>query len=335
MAYEKTWQYAFNTEISDWTTLANQYRNIVWMMKALLTGGVPLTDQNLAAIGSPQGLWTVEGSSDGVTGAMDLVDRWGTPFNAAKIVNGSSTSVAHAWVVLKSPASMPGGPLYLIIDYYSSSGQAYAAISYGRTRPTAATPATYSPVSTDNSGYVNCNFADSVLGKNRLHLGLTTDGTFFILTGRAGSGVLYSVVSFLMPVDRRGSDTAPGVVWANGGGSSAFLSTGFTGSNVKGRSFDNLAAANACVSFPLAGGTMVFNACPSTGDRQAINSFPDFPLYVWDIAAASWSYRGRIADIMCGPPNRTLGSVEPLTGGVVMSCAVGELWFPANIAPLL
>lgn len=85
--------------------------------------------------------YTVVGSSDGTTGALDGVDRWASPTN---IVRGGNASVAQSWIILKDANNVE-----IMLDY-QGPGDDSARLSFS---PSAAfvlagTP-TFQPTATD------------------------------------------------------------------------------------------------------------------------------------------------------------------------------------------
>jgi hypothetical protein len=109
--FELTW-YPFQNHAPpapNETTVALQSKYLLWAIAAFLLG-------NLG--GATLGLWTHEGSSDGVTAGFDATNRFLAVYDQSKIVRGASSS-ARSWIVLKSPVGL--GPWYVLLDYNTSN----------------------------------------------------------------------------------------------------------------------------------------------------------------------------------------------------------------------
>lgn len=112
MATETTWYTQMNVPTALNGSEYEQSASVYFNFKAMLLGQIQGTNGVTGA--PPSGsLWTVHGSSDGVTAGMDGVDRWGSTFDLSKIIwsgDGEATG-AKSWFVLKSPDAM--GPVYI------------------------------------------------------------------------------------------------------------------------------------------------------------------------------------------------------------------------------
>ena len=92
MAYERTWQFMGIQGPRVAASAADGASYGVWMLKVMLTGEVG---------GINAGLWTVHGSCDGSTAAMDAVDRWGSTYAVGNVAYTTNPILAHGWIVLK------------------------------------------------------------------------------------------------------------------------------------------------------------------------------------------------------------------------------------------
>ena len=86
---DKTWQFSVNTQILPTGSGETNRKNVLLEIKSKLMGFTTLP-------------WTVIGSSDGSTGALDATDRW--------VDNGdlviATAGVAHSWIVLQDQNGM-------------------------------------------------------------------------------------------------------------------------------------------------------------------------------------------------------------------------------------
>lgn len=115
MALVKSYTFDFGRLIPALTDGNTVTAGLLWTMVHQLTGQLG---------GLTTGIWTCEGSADASTSGMDGVNRWwnGGVFNAALLPYAFSLAAARGWMVLKSPATLPGGPLWLLIDRSHPTG---------------------------------------------------------------------------------------------------------------------------------------------------------------------------------------------------------------------
>lgn len=84
---------------SDNTSTDLLTRKFIWLLKACLADQI--TTGTTSGTRHANSIWTVLGSGNGTTGALDAVDRWPAPFNAANIVR-NTTGNAHSWAALRN-----------------------------------------------------------------------------------------------------------------------------------------------------------------------------------------------------------------------------------------
>lgn len=129
----KTWSVSANNRVP-FVSLNNTMAKLLFGVKAFLKA---------------QG-YTVAGSSNGTTGAMDGVDRWSTFSDAA--TRGATTVAAQSWIVL-----VDGNGVQILLAYVGASDDlARLAFSAGALYVAAGTP-TFSPTATDETAYSTAN----------------------------------------------------------------------------------------------------------------------------------------------------------------------------------
>ena len=142
----KTYCSTVNVAITNTSSAANINANLFWLVKAALMNqlGTPTSGTRHA-----NSVWTCYGSSNGVTAAMDGVDRWGSTFSAASLVRGSSGSVPHSWIVLQNTTL----GVQLLIDLLNNTFNVTARVAFTpiSTPFTTAATATHSPPTTGKS----------------------------------------------------------------------------------------------------------------------------------------------------------------------------------------
>lgn len=106
---DKNWNLDLNVEMRTSGVAADDWMNILLLIKNKMIG-----------MPSP---WTVSGSSDGVTAAMDGVDRWAT---TADLNFGFNT---RGWIVLRNPAISPNFEVCLYLSATNAPGRMFIYVS--------------------------------------------------------------------------------------------------------------------------------------------------------------------------------------------------------------
>jgi len=321
--YEKTWQFDINRARSE-TTVLGMVQYTLWYYKAFLTGQIG---------GATKGLWSVAGSSDSLTAGMDGVDRWGSSFDATKIVRGSGTSI-KSWVVLGSPP-IKGVVLYLLLSYDSS-------IVYGITAYlTASLPTggsvTVNPTVTSAATHSAAYLAiapSSNSGDFHLHSGLSNDGSFFVLQSRDNTGLFVTGLLGSWLGNAKSSDNYP--FWissncdtrvTNGFGSSSY------GLNAPTKSFMLPPDGSVQTVWSWSGVLPATTNLPS-GSDPFDSSYVDMPIFVGASATTIRGVRGRLQDIAFFPGGAPTGTTDA-TAGAPTYMVAGNYWFPTNSSPTL
>jgi hypothetical protein len=322
MAYERNWKSAESFDSYVAADAAELLKRRVWAIKAFLTGYVG---------GATLGLWTVAGSSDGVTAGMDGVDRLGAAFDPAKIVQGTAGS-AHSWIVLFSPV-MNGYQWSMCIDLNSATAGCYSVI-FARSAFTGGTNAAR-PTSVDEWVPANGAALMSTAGlTQRLHGAISSTGDFFLWSARlGGGGYAEFFLAAIAPVGVHAADqfplyTACAVQVSGEAPSQAFLG-GATASIIT-RNGAAVASCYAQISFPS-----LTPAVDLLSGRLL-----DVPAWVMvrNVANTTLHARGRLPDMGVTPS--LAGAVSCPTGSVIRDGAnaiayttVGALIVPFDSAP--
>lgn len=96
-ALSKAYCSYINVATTNNTSTANIEKNYWWMLKAALRNELGSTTAGTRHANS---VWTCIGSSDGVTAALDGVDRWGATFDPTKLISNNGGS--HSWIILEN-----------------------------------------------------------------------------------------------------------------------------------------------------------------------------------------------------------------------------------------
>lgn len=318
--YEKSWQFDTNRAVAA-TTSSDMGKYILWYYKAFLCGHIG---------GATTGLWTVAGSSDGTTGAMDGVDRWGTSFNAAKIVSGGAAA-SHSWVVLRSPF-IKGTQLYIILRY-DKNVDTQLSLFMTAAAPTGGSGTTNPTMVNAASGATTIVFFNTTnFGNFHLNSGLATDGSFFVLVSRDNT-ILFSsgfVGSWLG--NAKPSDQYPFLVSLNQS-NSGYATSSTNDISATGYTFMLPPDNSVQTSWTWAAITPDTSNLP-VGSDPFDSTYVDMPIFVGSATTAIRGVRGRLQDIHYFPGGANTGTVDN-TPGAPTYMIVGKYWFPTNAAPSL
>ncbi len=321
MAYEKSWQFDTNRAVTA-TTSSDMGKYILWYYKALLCGHIG---------GATKGLWTVMGSSDGTTGAMDSVDRWGSSYDSTKMVRGGSNAVPHSWVVLQSPLVPGKTRIYMLLSWRSADYTLVTSISTTNytggnvnNDPTNTWP--YSPFSQ------TWMFTNSNYGNFHLNGMLATDGSFIVMYSRDNTGAFTSAFVGCWLGNAKPNDAYPFYFSLNE--AAALWGTSST---------NDIQNTNYCAMIPPDGSQQSSAAwgaiIPTSGNLPVgadafDSSFVDLPIWVGSSTTAIRGVRGRLQDILYFPGGANSGTVDSTTGAPTYMIA-GNYWIPTNAAPIL
>lgn len=315
MALTRTWYTDANYAIPDFSSTANTCKSILWSIKALLKGTVSGTNgpEGAPPVGSR---WTVVGSSDSVTGAMDGTDRWLDTFDATKIVS-STAAAPHSWIVLQSPAIL--GPYYLLIDYGANSASAIAIY----TSKAAFTGGTASarPTSTTEVTNATSTFNDQVASINRVTRVTDANGNFWVLASRTGTGIIQFGLGVQTLIDVAPSDTMSVFSIGQYATSGAFNPSGSI--SVTGRTWNNGAVTT--------GGPNDYNVSSSWASLTPGNNpanggaYDALPVFVITTNTGAAGVRGRLPDVGYVNGSMAIASNVPLTGNIEQTNTKGWL----------
>jgi hypothetical protein len=325
MATEKTWQFDMNRAYVP-SSLAEMAKYVLWYYKAFLTGQIG---------GAVSGLWTLVGSSDAVTGALDGVDRWTATYNAAKLVRAASGS-PHSWVVLKSPLIL-GKYYYLLLDYSQSSNDYEMNITLGADG--APTGGTYqaAPTIPNSSGLGNTDFALSANnGPVKLHGQLATDGSFNVFMSRDNTGQFASVMLFQVLANYKGTDSFPCWFYQQGDSTLAH-GVGYVGTSPWGLEYGTKGIARApdnSQAIVTPGAILPVSTYVPSGPDSFDGSYIDWPLWIGTRDSTTRCVKGRLQDITYFGGGATTGAVDNPSGSPSFMI-VNNFWFPTNAAPAL
>lgn len=207
MAYERTWQFIPMDGPLAAVSAADAIARWLWYLKSILTGQIG---------GATQGLWTIEGSSDGVNAAMDGVDRWTTTYNAALIPwSIASPATPFGWMVLSRTFTVnsTNHKVWLLMgtqtEFGSTTGRGRMYFSLGNVTggTTTAMPTSTLPFSSLRLSGGNHTYATDLANNRRRFAAISTLGEFWAAETIA-SEISYGVL-FLQPVGCKSNDQFP------------------------------------------------------------------------------------------------------------------------------
>jgi hypothetical protein len=328
MAYERNWAFSFDNDYSI-ATLSEGSRYQMWALKALLLGQLG---------GFTQGLWTVYGSSDGVTAGMDAVDRWGSTYDSTKLVRANSTDgLPRSWIVLMSPL-MNGYNFYLNIAY-DQGLDSHAGTWLSKIAPTGSS-ATATPTATTQWAFfagAQLWFPTPTVPSNlRAHMCLSSTGDFFPSIG--GRGRSHCGLAVVAPVGCNGSDLHP--IWSyrhvSDPSNYGPFATGYFPSQL------SYSGTNAVTTRATCGGNV--NTNPQTSFHTELpdlltGKFITMPMILSAMSTTTsyWHMRGRVPDTFIIPhgagATAPVGTVLRDGSNNITHVLLGSIFVPANAVP--
>ena len=211
----------FNVAALDASTHYLTNSSTLWAISRFLIGAADGPAIGPTGLRPASSYWIVEGSSDGVTGAMDGVDRLAGAFNPAKLVTGGN-GAPHSWIVLRSPAGVVGGPIRYLFAWTNifnasvsaavtkdtftggnASNNPTAGTALGGLRPFSIVDAYFQPFLGNNSPKINYS--------------CDANGYFDFVFLRSGATDYDARFNFIELVNTRVTDPNPWVTsWSSG-----------------------------------------------------------------------------------------------------------------------
>lgn len=327
-AFELNWQYDLNRAYSP-SSAADLANYAFFHLKSTFLGGIGLKDSTQTTIGSPSGLWLVQGSSNGTTGAMDNADRIGVTYTPANIVTGSNSS-SHSWIVLKHPTLS----VYVLLSKITTSSGMKLGMSF---QPYTGGSSTVDPTTSNEVLNVsNINIGAQIVvnaqSNSHFHGWLSTTGELMWGSSVDGSGVCASFVQVRQATETHTGDNstwwlfseylAAGVL-----GYAGALTTTTVGTyGWQGRSGTTATAAVApCVIMPyMITGTNILLDMPSSDPIDGLVQDHEMRLYC--NLASHKSKRGRLRDIVWMPVAAGGDRAEP--SNPYASAIIGNMGLP-------
>lgn len=321
MATDLVWQFTPNYDYPLATSQANAGKSFLWLVVEMLTGGLARVDASNVAVVTPHALWTVVGSSDGVTAGMDGVNRWhnGGVFDATKFVH--STGV-HSWVVLRSPAVL--GDIWLTLDCAQNT-IGFFNLHLSSAAPTGGTTAT-SPAQTGNIVFTNDSVANGTTAR-RFYGMVAANGEFIFLGAIAASAVFCDAFFVKKGENAMPEDPFPFLVFHDVTAAGVMRSNGQLISGLN-RMFSKTAAGAstaACVMEYRSG------SGGSTGYLTGVTTDPfngkmvDLPAFA--STYNTWTWKGKLVDFKLTQASGADGLLSPTTGAPEWM-KVGMVWLP-------
>lgn len=299
----------------DSTSLLRATQSWLWMLKEGLLN--TLAGGTVAGTRTGASVYTVVGSSNGTTAALDGVDRWGSTFTPANIVRAPA-GTAHSWIVLQNT----GLGVWILIDHIGSSdGQ--CLISYARTAFTGGSITT-APTSTTQLVFgastlsAFAHLAETLFGVTyRFGISVNSSGEFHVVYNRATSGYFTSYLTLGTFRSQRPGDVWPnyGTFHQNASGRGAGLSASvFSTSICSIRNVNNTGRS----SFGGITSTYTFGSTGFEGSAvgdSAVSQLMSLPLFAVTLdGAANAGYRGTVQDLYIANSAGAVGGFYPPTG---------------------
>lgn len=283
---QKTWAFSASNRIT-YVSLNDTAASYMFGVKAFLkTAG-----------------YTVKGSCDGTTGAMDAVDRWATKANAT--TRGAAAGNAQSWVVLTD-----GSGVDILIAYMGSVDDRFlVSFSPSGVFAAAGTP-NQQPTATDQQNFIpgTATMVGTATSGDRVwHAMVDSQNKMFrVMIASAGSfvGLTWGVEIISSRVTGGVSFTPPvwGFSWLPTQLTAA-AGTGF-GSTYAVNSRGGLAKANG-INLNCEGGLEYFGGAPNNWgnvktELQGATGYPIFPLSIGSETAGAQGPLGDLFDWWLG-----------------------------------
>jgi len=297
-------------------------RHFIWWVKDFLTRG------------SHAATWTVEGSSDSVTGSLDASDRWTTSFVEAKLVEDAPGS-PHSWMVLKSAATIDGAYWYLLIDYNENGWWERCSWELSDAAYTGG-DASNAPTTTGNTyTWLNNPLSSNYSGVGYCHGVINDDGTFWVGYSETSGGVFNTVFFMLLVDNQRANDTSSSVV--------AYKEEG-SGSSIATTPQDDVWMQDNDGSLQTTGSIEPYRFDTSASALRSSMTAVDiveskyvrWPLWLMlsSESLGGHSIKGKMVDVTI--PIGTTGQGDTYdASGTITHVAIGPNWLPADVAPTL
>jgi hypothetical protein len=288
-AVTKTWTITPNNRIS-FVSLNDTMANYLYGVKTFLKANG----------------YTVAGSSNGTTGAMDATDRWSTSANAT--TRGAGSGNAQSWIVL-----VDANGVQILLTYQGASDNTgRLSMSVGALFVAAGTPQNQ-PTATDEAILVSAtDLVDSNASADRVWAGWV-DAThkccrFAIFRLGNTTGAMWGVERVNPTVQTPALAWSP-AVWGFGfSGSSATLGNGST----VGAARVNLASIGVSVSIGFGMEYIYNSSAPFTTIQPEAQGGPGYgyPMFPLSIGSNSGTVRGKFGDLVDWWQGRTSGGVD-------------------------
>lgn len=330
MALSRPWYIDANVKVNtfggDTSTALNINKATLWSIKAFLKGEIGT---------NTQGLWTCVGSSDGVTfSATDNVDRWGFPFDPAKLVSASGAT-NHSWIILKSPNSL--GPYYMILDYFGSAvGTGTHVIIMVSSVAYSGGSLTARPTNTAEFGNTTAIQFSAGAALNKVHRVTDADGNFWFLVNSGDfPGIFTYSLGLQKLIEVRAGDQQPLLLtlgYTTSGRGANSNSAGGLFNSTGTRMRNPIATGNLAVDplhYSIGGTALWLQSGANNIDGQA----DLMPIYIYSNTVPR-GIRGRIPDCSIIASQYPVGATVPL-GATPEQVVVGNILIPFPAIPLI
>lgn len=326
-----TWWTRGEVSYPDTSTAQQICQSHLWMIKEALLD--TLAGGSTSGTRAGASVWTVEGSSNSTTAAMDGVDRWGASFTPANIVRAPSGS-PHSWIVLRNTTL----GVWFCIDYASSSDTT-CVFTYSRSAFTGGST-TAKPTATNETSIGSSSIgtavtfkSDTTITTHRFLISVNSTGEFHIATNRNGSGIFDFYMTCGTFRNQRVGDTWPNYFTLHASASSRGAGTGtspFGSTNCGIRTRDSATRVSTGGILNDFGFGSSYHSAFTNLDALD-GRWLCIPMYAMDNQTVSNSgFRGNVQDMYRLVGNPVVGGKYPFTGPQTM-VVVGDLLIPCGV----
>lgn len=304
----KTWQHSINQTVAAQGSVVATEKRLIRTIKNLL-------------IGFATNPWTVRGSGNATTGAMDAVDRWTADSDITKAAGGSP----HSWIVLRQTGIAANFEVCLDMNI-SSQGLMSVIVS-----PSAGFTGgsnTARPTATDEIVLISAaTWFSAVDTQHQIHAQQSTDGQCTRLQVWRGSTNQCTFWLFDKPQNTPTGWTNPSISLAVGATTSLAMTYGTLITAItKGRG-----SATFSLFWTAEGASSTLLANLADVGSVANDFDANWPVFPIGIASTQLSHKGRhgtITDLWWSPNGIASADTLPNNAGTRDFAVLGNLIFP-------
>ncbi len=305
----KTWQHSINQAVTAQGSAIATEKRIFRTIKNLL-------------IGFASNAWTVRGSGNATTGALDAVDRWTTDADLTKNTAGN----AHSWIVLRQTGIATN--FEICIDLASATANTATLVVSPAAAFTGGTN-TARPTATDEIVIISAsNVFSNVDATHQIHAQQSTDGACTRISIFRGTTNECAFWLFDKPLNPPAGWTNPSVSIAL----NSLTAIATVNSTLVGTAFAR-GRGTATINIALTGEAQNTSQLSQLADIGTVaddtdSAWPFFPVGLISVTASNRGWKGTLADLWWSPVSVADADTFPNDAANRQFVRFGGLLFP-------